>query len=174
VQAVELVTDIAAGAHGATCAPVAAAAHAIAAPAAMGEQRGRRKAAAQHGPAMATSSGWAVPATPAAAQVDGDAGGGGLEIGDGPGAGAAGKKKDTWYKRHPAVHHRLSAFTMGVQDAAGGRINLSAMWEQVLADPTLSGLVANVNLKKVQAGMVNRTCHLWAANDAARYSNMGH
>jgi hypothetical protein len=114
VQVVELVTDIAAGAHGATCAPVAAAAHALPAPAAMGDedQRGRRKAAAEHGPTMATSGGRAVPAAPAAAQVDGDAGGGGLEIGDGSEAGLDGKKKDTWFKRHPAVHHSLSAFAM--------------------------------------------------------------
>jgi hypothetical protein len=115
VQVVELVTYVAAGAHGATCAPVAVAAHALAAPAGMGDedQRGRRKAAAQHGPAMATFSGRAVAAGPAAAQVDGDAGGGGLEIGDGPKAGLDGKKKDTWFKRHPAVHHRLSAFAHG-------------------------------------------------------------
>ncbi len=79
--------------------------------------------------------------------MDGDACGGGLEIGDGPEAGLEGKKKDTWFKRHPAVHHRLSAFAIDMQGAAGKWVSLFSMRELALADPTLFALVASVNLK---------------------------
>jgi hypothetical protein len=106
--------------------------------------------------------------------VDGDAGGAGLKIGDGPEAGLEGKKKDTWLKRHPAVHHRLSALAIDVQGAAGKWVSLFTMRELALADPTLSAFVASVNLKKMQLGMiVNGRHYSSAANEVARYGDMG-
>ena len=51
---------------------------------------------------------------------------------------------------HPVVDHRFPSLAVGVHGAAGGWMSLFAMWERVLADPTLSVLVAGVELKNVR------------------------
>ncbi len=109
--------------------------------------------APRHGLAMATCSGRAVPAVPEADRSMGTLVVKVWKLGMGLRHGWKGRRKTHGSSAPLRSITDFQHLPMDVQGAAGGWVSLFAMWELALADPTLSALVASVNLKKVQLGI---------------------